>query len=97
MAAAIGASLETTEGDKAIVTKNDAVLEQNKATDQWNFFQAKSLKKNLYTIAADQPGPKAAGYAKVAAKNAADQGDIQKQAKALRGRPRRQKRGSRSP
>jgi len=83
VAAAIGASLETTEGDRAIISKNEAVLEQNKATDQWNFFQAKSLKKNLYTIAADQPGAKAPAYAKVAAKNAADQVDIQKQAKAL--------------
>ncbi len=83
VAAAICASLETTEGDKTIVSKNDAVLEQNKATDQWNFFQAKSLKKNLYAIAADQPGPKAAGYAQIAAKNAAEQVDIQKKAKAL--------------
>jgi len=81
--AAIGASLETTEGDKTIVSKNDAVLEQNKATDQWNFFEAKSLKKNLYTIAADQPGPKATAYAKIVAKNAADEIGIQKKAKAL--------------
>jgi hypothetical protein len=83
VAAAVVASLETTEGDRTIVAKNDAVLQQNKATDEWNFFQAKSLKKNLYVLAADQGGPKAAEYAKVAAKNAAEQADIQKQAKAL--------------
>jgi hypothetical protein len=81
--AAVGASLETTEGDKTIVDKNDAVLQQNKATDAWNEYEAKSLKKNLYTIAADTPGPKAAGYAKVAAKNAADQDEIQKKAKGF--------------
>lgn len=81
--AAIGASLETTEGDKTIVAKNDAVLAQNRATDQWNFFQAKSLKKNLYALAADQPGPKAAADAKIAAQNAADQVGIQKKAKSL--------------
>jgi len=81
--AAIGGSLETTEGDKTIVAKNEAVLEQNKATDAWNEYEAKSLKKNLYTIAADQPGPKAAGYAAVAAKNAVDQTAIQKQAAAF--------------
>ncbi|HEY5107063.1 MAG TPA: DUF4337 family protein [Caulobacteraceae bacterium] len=81
--AAIGASLETTEGDRAIISKNDAVLEQNKASDTWNLYQAKSLKKNLYAIAADQPGPKAEGYAKVAAKNGADQTAIFKQAKAF--------------
>jgi hypothetical protein len=81
--AVVVASLETTEGDRTIVAKNDAVLQQNKATDQWNFFQAKSLKKNLYVLAADQGGPKAAEYAKVAAKNAGEQNGIQKEAKAL--------------
>ena len=83
VAAAVVASLETTEGDRTIIAKNDAVLEQNRATDQWNFFQAKSLKKNLYALAADQGGPKAATYAKVAAKNEAEQAGIQKEAKDL--------------
>jgi len=81
--AAISASLETTEGDKTIVAKNEAVLQQNRATDAWNEYEAKSLKKNLYALAADQAGPKAAGYAKVAAQNAADQKTIQAQAKAF--------------
>jgi uncharacterized protein HemX len=83
VAAAIGASLETTEGYKTIVSKNEAVLQQNQATDAWNFYEAKSLKKNLYALAADQVGPRAAGYAKVAAQNAADQKGIQKQAKGF--------------
>jgi hypothetical protein len=86
VAAAVVASLETTEGDRTIVAKNDAVLQQNRATDQWNFFEAKSLKKNLYALAADQGGAKASAYAKVAAKNEAEQADIQKQAKALEAR-----------
>ena len=80
--AAIGASIETTEGDKTIVAKNDAVLQQNQATDAWNEYEAKSLKKNLYVIAADQPGPKSAAYAKIAAQNADDQKGIQVKAKA---------------
>jgi preprotein translocase subunit SecF len=81
--AAVGASIETTEGDRTIVAKNEAVLEQNQATDAWNEYEAKSLKKNLYTIAADQPGPRAEGYAKIAAQNADDQKGIQKKAKAF--------------
>src|SRR5271165_4389946 len=81
--AAIGASLETTEGDKTIVAKNEAVLQQNRATDAWNEYEAKSLKKNLYALAADQAGPKAADYAKVAAQNAEDQKTIQAQAKGF--------------
>ena len=83
VAAAVVASLETTEGDRTIVAKNDAVLQQNRATDQWNFFEAKSIKKNIYALAADQGGAKASAYAKVAAKNETEQADIQKQAKAL--------------
>lgn len=81
--AAIGATLENTEGDKTIVSKNDAVLQQNQATDAWNEYEAKSVKKNLYTIAADQPGPRSAAYGKIAAQNAADQKGIQATAKAF--------------
>ena len=81
--AAIGASLETTEGDKTIVAKNEAVLQQNQATDQWNFYEAKSLKKNIYTLAAEQGGPKAAAYAKTAADNGNDQAGIKKKATAF--------------
>jgi hypothetical protein len=81
--AAIGGSLETTEGDRTIVAKNEAVLQQNRATDTWNEYEAKSVKKNLYTIAADQGGPKAAAYAKVVAQNVADQSKLQKDAKGF--------------
>ena len=81
--AAVGASLETTEGDRALGKKNEAVLEQSRATDIWNLFEAKSLKKNLYVLAADQGGPKAAAYAKTAAQNATDQADFSKKAKAF--------------
>lgn len=83
VAAAVVASLETTEADKAIIAKNDAVLDQNRASDAWNFYEAKSFKKNLYELAAQQGGPKAAENAKVAARNQSDQAGIQKQAKAL--------------
>lgn len=81
--AAIGASLETSEGDRTIVAKNDAVLQQNQATDQWNEYEAKSLKKNLYAIEVDRGGPKAAAYAKVVAQNTADQKKVMAQAKAF--------------
>ncbi|HEV7156912.1 MAG TPA: DUF4337 family protein [Caulobacteraceae bacterium] len=86
VAAAVVASLETTEGDRTITLKNDAVLAQNRATDQWNFYQAKSLKKNLYALAAEQGGARAPAYAKVAAKNSAEEATIQSQARALEAR-----------
>lgn len=73
VAAAISASLETTESDAAIVAKNDAVLAQDQATDQWGFANSKSLRKKVYEIAADAGGAKAAAYAKSAAHEDADQ------------------------
>ena len=81
--AAIGASIETTEGDRTIVAKNDAVLQQNQATDQWNEYEAKSVKKSLYALAADQGGAKAGAYAKVAAQNTLDQKQISSVAKGF--------------
>jgi len=81
--AAVGASLETTESDAAISAKNDAVLEQNRASDQWAFFEAKSLKKNLYLLASDQPGPRAHTYAQTSAREAADGAKAQAEAKAF--------------
>lgn len=35
---------------KSILAKNDAVLFQNKASDAWSYYQAKSIKENLYDI-----------------------------------------------
>lgn len=81
--AAIGGSLETTEGDKTIVAKNEAVLQQNRATDLWNEYEAKSVKKNLYALFADQPGPKSAVYAKTATQNGQDQTKLLAEAKAF--------------
>ena len=57
IAATVG-SLETLETAAAIGDKNAAVLLENKATDTWNFYQAKSIKKNLYAIAAANWRPK---------------------------------------
>lgn len=50
IAATIG-SLETMASGAAIAAKNDAVLNQNRASDTWAFYQARSIKKNLYEIA----------------------------------------------
>jgi hypothetical protein len=62
VAAATVGSLETLETAAAIGDKNDAVFIQNKATDNWSFYQAKSIKKNAYDIAAAAGGPLAEDY-----------------------------------
>ncbi len=51
--AATAGSLETYESATAIIEANKAVLAQDRATDEWALFQAKSLKKNMYAIAGD--------------------------------------------
>ncbi len=61
VAATVG-SLETVESGAAISDKNESVLLQNRATDLWSFFQAQSIKKNLYDIAAASNPDKAPDY-----------------------------------
>jgi Domain of unknown function (DUF4337) len=75
IAATVG-SLETLETAAAIGDKNAAVLLQNKATDTWNFYQAKSIKKNLYAIAAANGGPKADDFKKQAERNGEDEHEL---------------------
>ena len=77
--AAIVGSLETVESATAINATSKAVLAQDRATDAWNEYQADSLKKHLYGLAADQAGPDAARYRRTAA----DQGQAQQ---TVRGR-----------
>ena len=79
--AATAGSLETVEAGGAITSASEAVLAQDKATDSWGFYEAKSLKKNLYSIAAEQNPSKADDYKKTAAKNGADEDSIQDKAR----------------
>ena len=81
--AAVTGSLEAIESGSAIIAANEAVLHQDQATDQWNFFEAKSLKKNMYSIAADQGGAKADAYAKKAKGEGQGQDEAQAEAKKL--------------
>jgi len=75
--AATVSSLETIEAGAAITSSSEAVLAQEKAADAWGEYQADSLKRHIYSIAADQQGPDAARYAGVAAQQQAAQKLIQ--------------------
>jgi hypothetical protein len=81
--AAFVGSLETIETAATIDAKNEAVLFQDKATDTWNFYQAKSTKKNLYEVAAvlAGSGTNADNFKAEAKKNGEDQKAIALQAK----------------
>lgn len=83
VAAAIAASLETTESDSAIVAKNDAVLAQDQATDEWGFANSKSLRRKVFEIAADAGGSKSPGYLKSAAHEGADEAAARNLAKSF--------------
>jgi hypothetical protein len=75
VAAAAAGSLETVEGGRALGASSEAVLAQDKATDAWNEYQAESLKKHIYRIAADTPGPKSDEYRQT------ERDEVSKQAK----------------
>src|SRR5438105_3973428 len=79
MAAAAG-SMETVEGGLAITASSKTVLSQDKATDTWNEYQADSLKKHMYGIAADQGGPHEAEFRKTAKEQSDKQTEIKKRA-----------------
>jgi hypothetical protein len=83
--AAVTGSLETIEDGSAIIDANKAVLAQDQATDQWDFFQAKSLKKHMYTIASLGGGANADKFAAIAKKEGQDADGVQAEAKKLEG------------
>ena len=69
--------------NSALLYKNNAVLERAEASDQWNFYQAKSLKQNLAEIAAATVAdPKAAAsYKAEAERYAKEKKDVEKEAR----------------
>ncbi|MDR3470242.1 MAG: DUF4337 family protein [Devosia sp.] len=79
------ASLESLETAATLSDKNDAALMQNKATDQWSFFQAKSIKKNMYEIAGVIDGAHADGFRAAAKRNDDESRAIQTEATNLAG------------
>lgn len=83
VAAATVGSLETFESASAIIEANKAVLLQDRATDQWNLFEFKSLKKNVYGLAADAGGPKAEADRAKSKDEGAGQDQAQAKAKTL--------------
>ena len=78
---AIVGSLETIETSAAITESSRAVLSQDQATDSWAFYQAKSIKKRLDDMVAEQGGPRAEKYAAASRREAQEEVTIQAQAR----------------
>jgi hypothetical protein len=85
MVAATVGSFEAIETAATVNAKSEAVFFQDKATDSWNFFQAKSIKKNMYDIAAAQGGDRVADFQAQSKKNEDDSNEIMQEAKKLEG------------
>ncbi len=85
LAAAVG-SLETIETAATIGAKNHAVLLQAKASDAWSYYQAKSMKQNLYAALSETAGPKSQDFADKARRYAEEQKTIEAQARDLESR-----------
>ena len=72
------------EQNDALIYKNDAAIRRTEASDQWNFYQAKSAKQNLAEFAATlTTGDAQATYRKEAARYQTEKAAIEPQAKAL--------------
>ena len=71
-----------TQADAALA-KNDAAIRKTEASDQWNFYQAKSLKQNMAEVAAaTATDPKVAErYNAEAKRYAGEKKDIEKDAR----------------
>ncbi len=87
--AATAGSLETVEGGRAITVSSEAVLAQDKATDAWNEYQADSLKRHMYDIAAEnglahyRRDSATVGTAQDKAREKADEAEKERDAKTL--------------
>lgn len=69
---------------EAMLYKNEAVLKKTQASDQWNFYQAKSSKGHLMELAADlAPPAKKAYYQRQMEKYDNEKKDIRLKAEAL--------------
>ena len=83
LGAVIGYSVATTLNE-AMMLKNEAVLKKTEASDQWNFYQAKSSKQHLMSIAADLTGgARAENYKKQVARYEEEKKEIKAKAEEL--------------
>jgi Domain of unknown function (DUF4337) len=84
--ATVGAIVSFFGGDtqnNAMLFKNEAVLERAHASDQWNFYQAKSMKQNLAELAAtiNTDPKKVEFYQSEAKRYALEKKDIEQEAR----------------
>ena len=67
----------------AMIYKNNAAIKKTEASNQWNYYQAKSNKQNLAELAMALPGVDVEKYKKEVARYKTEKDDIKKEAEAL--------------
>jgi len=77
--AAIASLQSGSYANEAVLEKNTAILFQNKASDQWNYYQAKGIKKNIADAFYQQTSNEK--LKKDSVRYQQEQNDIQKQAR----------------
>src|SRR5882672_919750 len=81
--AAVAGSLETLERGEAIIAANSAVLDQDRATDSWNLYEGRSIKKYMRDLASGGSGPEGSrGYGQAAGDAARPRSGRQRNARA---------------
>jgi hypothetical protein len=80
--AAFGYQGGTTQSDAALF-KNNAAIEKTKASNSWNYYQAKSNKQNLAELAMVLPGVDPEKYKAEVARYKTEKEQIKKEAEAL--------------
>jgi hypothetical protein len=68
---------------KPFLQKNEAVLYQSQASDQWNFYQAKSVKSHIYAVNAELFPEKAEEFKKKVAVYKKEQEEIKAEAERI--------------
>jgi fatty acid desaturase len=85
--AAIASLQSGAHANAAILSKNEAVLSQARASDQWAYYQAKGIKQAIYASQADglsESRPDEAKKMRVEAEHyKAEQAEVEKQAREL--------------
>ncbi len=67
----------------AMIYKNNAAIKKTEASNQWNYYQAKSNKQNLAELAMALPGVDVEKYKKEVARYRSEKEEIKKEAEAL--------------
>lgn len=80
---ALAGLYESQVTSKTILLKNEAVLYQGQASDQWSYYQSKGIKGHIYEVSAEVYPSRADEFSKKAEKYKREQADIKSEARRL--------------